>query len=57
MARRKKPKYQQKDKDDTSVFLKNKLSGRSPNQKIYINLGKKIVQIQKIHLKKILKIF
>ena len=36
MARRKEPKYQQKDKDDTSVFLKNKLSGRSPNQKKYI---------------------
>ena len=35
MARRK-PKYQKKDNRDEGVFLKKKLSARSPNQKKYI---------------------
>ena len=32
----KKPKYQKKDNRDEGVFLKKKLSARSPNQKKYI---------------------
>jgi len=36
MARRK-PKYQTKEKQEEGVYLKKKLSARSPNQKNYIN--------------------